>query len=449
MRADHHYDDESLIALLESSDDITRDPHLSACSACSEVAASLREIAGALTHEDVWDTRELDESPDPRTIANLRAFADEMSREDAFAAAHLSALLSGSRETWMANLDAHPELRTAGMVRALIAATDRALDTMPPDGVAMCELATAIADALPPTAYATDTVAKLRGAAWRERAYALFYVGRYTEAESAISTSEKHFSECVVSEYDLGRADIVHALVHRALDRDGEARAVAGEAVARLQPYEDLQRQVSAVTVQAQALMKMFDYSGALALLTDTVAKLGDRLSADTHARMLANIGLCERALGRYSEAIDRYQTAVLIFEDLGVLTEVARNRANIAVVLRDAGRPTEAARETHRAREIFERLGMASDVAVADLVLADIALTAGQFDRVEEFCRRAMEYLTAAGVPYGPRALTALAFVSEAARQRKLTPEVVRHVQGYIRELSGRPTLLYAAPPE
>jgi tetratricopeptide (TPR) repeat protein len=443
MRADQHYDDETLIALIESGDDLTRDGHLTACESCTDVATSLRQIAATLKHEDVWDQRELDESPDARTLAIVRGYADEMAREDAFAAAHLDTFLAG------ATLDAHPEYRTAGMVRALIAATDRALDTMPPRAVAMTELATAIADTLPPNAYATDTVAKLRGAAWRERAYALFYVGRYNEAEAAITTSEQHFAECVVNEYDLGRADIVHALVHWACDRDADAVSSGRSAVTRLSDVGDVQRFVSAVMAQAHAQMKMFDYKGALTVMDEAYRSYATAVSADAHARLLVNMGVCRRALRDFAGAIDAYRMAAVLFEDLQVLTDSARTRLCVAVVLNEAGRLDEALRELVVVRDAFVRFGMAADVAVCDLVVAEIALAKGKHDEVEAVCRRAIQFFEGAGVAYGSRALMALAYMSEAARQRRLTPEVVRHVETYIRRLPAQPDLLFAPLPQ
>lgn len=450
ISAGRHYDDEALIALLESGDEhvIARDPHISTCPVCSEVAHSVRLISGALGEEDVWDRRELNEKPSPNTIAALRTFADEMAREDAQAALWLDDLLHGSREEWMAKLQGHPEYRTAGVVRKLIAATDRALDTMPPDAVAITALATDIADNLQPTAYATDTVAKLRGAAWRERAYALFYVGSYAKAETAIRASESHFSDCVVNEYDLGRDDIVHALIHRALDRDAEAIAVGDRAALRLGHYEDTQRCVSTVMVQAQARIKVFDYAGALELLTKARIAFSDSVSPDTHARLLSNIGLCRRALRDFAGAIEDYRAAALIFDELDVSTEAARLRGNIAYTLREAGKIKEASSEMSETRASLEQFGMAADVAISDLILAEIALTAGDYGQVEILCRQAMRYFESAGVSYGPRALTALAYLTEATRQRRVTPEVVSHVKDYIKRLPSQPTLLYAPPP-
>lgn len=449
MRAESHYDDESLIALLESGDDLGRDPHLAACETCSEVAASLREIAGALSHDDVWDRRELDEMPDARTITFLRGYADEMAREDQLATAHLPSLLAGSRDRWLSNLEAHPEYLTAGMVRALIAATDRALDTMPPDAVAMTEVATAIADALPVPAYASDTVRKLRGAAWRERAFVLVYVGNYSEAEAAVQTSLRSFGHCVVNEYDLGRVDIMNAIVNRMLDRDAVALAAGRRAVARLRDTGDSQRFVSAVMAQAYALMNVYEYKSALDLMSQAHERRSTAISTDTHARLLANIAVCQRALGLTAEAIDSYRIAAVLFEEISVPTEVARMRMNVATALRDSGRIDEAANELYAVREIFERFQMGTDAAAAELILAEIALSKGKYHEVEILCGRVIQFYRKAGVSYGSRALTALAFLTEAAHQRRLTPAAVRHVETYLRNLPSQPTLIFAPPPE
>ena len=451
MNLARHYDDETIIALLESGDPeaIARDPHLAGCESCAELAESLRAISGTLAHEDVWDARVLDEAPRPETLANLRAFVGDMAREDAIAEQHLKDLLAGDRDTWMPRLHAHPEYRTAGMVRKLVAATDHALDTMPPDAVAITELATEIADNLPPAVHPGDTVLKLRGAAWRERAYALFYVGTYTEAETAIAEAERNFAECVVGDYDRGRVAIVLALIHRALDRDTEAAVTAAEAVTLLRASGDVQRYVSAVMVQAQAKMKVFEYRGALGLLTEALTAFRVHVSADTEGRLLANIGLCQRALRDFAGAVSSYRTAARIFNDLGVRTEAVRTQTNLAVVLREAGLPEEAVRQVREARSVFESLGMTYDLAMTDLILSDLAITNGDLDAVGPLCRHAMSYFEGAGLAYGPRALTALAYLSEAAEQHRLTSVDVRHVENYIRRLPLQPALLFAPLPE
>jgi hypothetical protein len=53
MNAERHYDDESLIALMEANRDAS-DSHLPGCETCTEKLESVRMIAEALKDEMVW-----------------------------------------------------------------------------------------------------------------------------------------------------------------------------------------------------------------------------------------------------------------------------------------------------------------------------------------------------------------------------------------------------------
>ena len=116
---ERHYEDEDLIALLASNRrDV--DTHLPGCAGCSDKAEDFRTIAGLLSEADVWDSRPQSDEPSQATISNLRAFADRMTSEDERAAFLVKELLDGDRAQWMPRLRAHPEWRTAGVVRKLM-----------------------------------------------------------------------------------------------------------------------------------------------------------------------------------------------------------------------------------------------------------------------------------------------------------------------------------------
>src|SRR5689334_11376704 len=112
---ERHYDDETLISLLESRRDAT-DTHLPSCPPCSGKLESFRTICSDLHDADVWDKREIRTEAVPTTIATLRAFADRMADEDTKAEAILAELLAGPRDSWMPRLEFHPEWRTTGVV---------------------------------------------------------------------------------------------------------------------------------------------------------------------------------------------------------------------------------------------------------------------------------------------------------------------------------------------
>ena len=242
---DRHYDDESLIAMLDAPA-ASDDAHLPGCPDCSARIESFGTIASMLAEADTWDMRELSMEPRMETIATLRAFASRMESEDERAVVLVERLLAGPSELWTKSLSRHPECRTAGVVRRLLALAYDAVVTMPPDAVEMTALATEIADHLDGE---DPTLAQLRGAAWRDRAYALYYTSRYEEALAACDRADEAFAECVAEEWDQARVGIVRSLVLRAFEKFDEAEAAA-EACARVfTRFEDLDRMASAAMI--------------------------------------------------------------------------------------------------------------------------------------------------------------------------------------------------------
>lgn len=447
MTVERHYDDEALISLLEAGRNQS-DTHLPSCTVCREKLDSFSMIAGALHDHAVWDTRAVNLEPVPATITNLRAFADRMTTEDTAATAILAELLAGPREEWMPRLHAHPEWRTAGVVRGLIAATNRAIDTMPPDAVELTTLATEIADHLDVTTHPSDTVHRLRGAAWRERGYALFYTGQARQALVAVERSETAFSRCVVDEFDRARVGIVKALTLRLLERFDEAAAAAGESAALFVDFDDLGRVASTRLAQVHLLFSKGEYASAEPILAELDRQLADSSHVETHARVLINVGYCAGYLGNVDAALKAYELAGALFDALDIPTESLRARWNATLMLAEAGRLKDACSRLEGLGHDMEQQGMFSEATLNDLRIAELLLDQGRLDDVARLCRAAMQRFERAGLGYTARALTALAYIREAARDGVATPLLVRSVREYIRELPSQPNVLFAPPP-
>lgn len=445
---ERHYDDESIIALLES-DRLRADTHIPACPNCSEKLESIRMIADVLREADVWTDTHLDPAPVASTIRNLRAFATTMSDEDAQAETWIAELLAGSRETWRGRLAQHPEYRTAGMVRKLIAASDHAIDTMPPDAVEISALATDIADHLDPDAYASDTVQRLRGAAWREKAFALFYTGQYANAKTAASVADRCFSTCLVSDYDRARVAIVSSTVEKNMDRNDEALQAARAGARTFLVFGDESRHISARSAEAAALAQAGRYGEALVIWKDLESNFAPDDSSDSHARAIGNVAFAFRHLGRPEEAIRHYQLAADMFEAAGTRSEAARVRWNVAAILAENGRWDDAAARMTSVRIELRELGMFGPAAVVSLDLAEIRLLQNRQSEVPALCAEASEFFTSAGVGYTMRALRAVAFMQEAAVSGKATPALARSVRDYVRRLPAEPALLFLPPTE
>ena len=444
---ERHYDEEALVTMLDVAAP-TPDPHLENCGECAGKLDSFHLVTGALRDAATWDTKAVDERPNLDTIATLRAFATNMAAEDSAADAYLADLLAGSRETWKAKLAGHPEYRTAGVVRKLIGATNHALDTMPADAVAITALATEIAEHLDPAAHRADTLARLRGAAWRERAYALYYTGNLAEAERAVSASARHFAACTLPEYETARLGVVRALVFQSLERHREASEAARFGAHTFATFEDTSRLASAQLAEVHSLFQRSDFSGAFGILSKLERRLRANGDAETHARVLGNLAYCCWKLDRIDAALQYHEAAASLLDTLGIHTESVRTRWNIASILAGAGRTDEALAKFDSVHAEFRRLGMASVATQVKLEAAELLLARGRYAEVEEICRAAMQEFAATGLAHTQRALTAIALVKEAAANRTATPTLARSAREYIRRLPEEPNLLFLPPP-
>lgn len=406
-------------------------------------------FAEALKDDSVWDQRQLREDPVPETIATLRAFANRMANEDTQAEATLRALLAGARETWMPTLRQHPEYRTAGVVRKLIEASSRAIDTMPPDAVELTALATEIADHLEPAAYPTDTIPRLRGAAWRERAYALFYTGAFADAGAALRASESHFSDCVVEEYEMARVGIVRALVERGREQYPAALDSARASAQVFRTFEDATRSVSARLAEVHLLFSCSELDAAYATLMELKTQLEHSDDTDTYARVLANLGYCCGRLGRSADALSYHGAAAQLFEELGVHCDAVRQWWNVARVLAHEGRFDDAIPRLRSLQTDFQQLGMLASATQVSLDLAELLVERGAFAEVEGICRTAMAIFERGQLEQTAPALTALALMKEAASHRTATAALVRQVRDTVRRIPDQPKLLFAFPAE
>src|SRR5438105_11622463 len=145
MIVEQHYDDEVIIGLLSEAE---RDTHVPECDTCSGALETFRDLTGALRDDSVWDDREISERSSPKTTNLLRAFAAQTKAEDAAAGPIVAKLLASPTE-----LEQHPEWRTAGVVRRLLAHVDAINFTDPKGAGEFSALAAEIAESIQASAY--------------------------------------------------------------------------------------------------------------------------------------------------------------------------------------------------------------------------------------------------------------------------------------------------------
>lgn len=89
----------------------------------------------------------------------------------------------------------------------------------------------------------------------------------------------------------------------------------------------------------------------------------------------------------------------------------------------------------------------MVSDANLAELHRAEALLMLGRVDEVESTCAALVAYFRHANMVTG--ALTAVAFLKEAAAKRRITRQQIEHVRKYVEKLDSIPHLAFTPPPE
>lgn len=130
----------------------------------------------------------------------------------------------------------------------------------------------------------------------------------------------------------------------------------------------------------------------------------------------------------------------------LGQRTQIIRTEWGVARLFMDGGKLEEAIR---RLRTVIAELvsgGMVTDSALAGLDLAEILLAVGQQREIVVLARDLFRVFTDAGMLTG--ALTAIAYLKEAAESGRLTSADIEAVRGFLRRAERQPSLLFVPPP-
>jgi hypothetical protein len=88
----------------------------------------------------------------------------------------------------------------------------------------------------------------------------------------------------------------------------------------------------------------------------------------------------------------------------------------------------------------------MVTDAALVGLDIADALLALGKTGQIVELATRLFSVFTNAGMLTG--ALTAIAYLKEAATAGTLTPDGVQAVRSFVRRAERQPALLFVPPP-
>jgi tetratricopeptide (TPR) repeat protein len=415
--------------------------HVAGCEFCQEGVAVFRELDRALRHAETWGHVTALRKPGDR-LAQIQAVRQRVQSEDDAATRLLKPLLNSPLRFRNAKLETKPRCHSAGMVRMLCAAANERHESRPKFSLELAVTACTIAKSLPDT---NDSGRRLSMAvALRERANALRYLGKFSEALQSLEYAEKLFDVTPgADEFDLAIVWLLRATVFMKSDRLSEGIGLARDAARVFQEYGDRDRELTTVMVEACCLL----LSGQAQDAADAFIRLAELARERSNTRMLAsalqngaaalvNLGQLDRAEGFYTEAL-------VLYDELGVPTEKARTMWALGGVVVARGELEEGAARLNGSRTELMHLGLTNDAAQATLEWAEVRLALNKPEGVAAACREIVVVFNSEGMQRFAR--EALAVLHEALAKGKATPELVRSIRLFLDQLPANPSQRFA----
>ncbi|HYC88574.1 MAG TPA: hypothetical protein VEO54_05135 [Thermoanaerobaculia bacterium] len=367
---------------------------------------------------------------------------DPCEAEDAKADELLRPYFESPARAARANLRRQREFQTGGVVRRLNARAHAIVASEPLAALTHADNAQGIADALPNELYPNHAVYELRGTAWKERANALLRLGRLSEALDSLERAERAYGRLRFPGHGLAAVELVRAAVYY---RMGELERAAQHADLSAHAYAQLgqrHRGMKALYLQGEIKYEAARYEEAAQIFRQVI-DYGEELNdAEWIAKGAYTLAHCELDCGKLGEAAVLFTKALTILREIGPVADRVSAESGLARVVLHGGNPTEAIRRLREVIAAFEQMGMVSDAAMASLDMADAFLVLKRPEQIEKIAAHAFRVLKKAGVLTG--ALTALAYLKEAAASRRVSPAVIDGVRRFLRRAEREPELLF-----
>lgn len=418
--------------------------HLGSCETCRRAVAGMRAFDELLAEEESWGGTEESAAAGPGL--SLRQLAAQNVAEDAEAEELLASLLSGPPAAFVwANLPEKRKYHTGGVVRKLAEAADVVSYSAPLHALNLAETAIAIAGMLSAGKYLETSLAAWRGTAWKQRANALRHLGRFGQALEALDRAERLYRLLPQPELDLASVTYIRATIlcdreeYAAAGRLAEESTAAFGHLGQKELYFRSRHLQGAIAFGQRALetaREIYEQIYAYAEAVNDIAWV---------AREAQALGTCYIELGDLTSATRFLHLGMTHFHGLGITSEEIRCRWGLAIVLQRSGRHRDGVLRLRAVRDEFVSLGATTDAALVALDLMETHLALGEPREVTKMARGVVALLADAGMLTG--ALTAAAYLKEAAALGRVTPQLLTHVRRYLRNVELQPDLAFAPP--
>jgi len=219
--------------------------------------------------------------------------------------------------------------------------------------------------------------------------------------------------------------EILHGLGHRA---EGLLQ-IEQNTNFLLSVFEDKKRYVHGRLIYAKLLINDHRIKEALEVFVSTADVAEELQDKELKAFILNNAGICYKHLGKWEKAKQCVETALAIFQELGLKTDAVRSRFELINLLTAEGRYNEAINQLFMNQNAFFALGLPVDAALVGLAIVEILPLAGRASDVPPRCKWMIDTFTKAGLHR--RAMEALGHLNHVAQDRgRLAPDDVESVR-------------------
>ncbi|HUP59614.1 MAG TPA: hypothetical protein VNA69_04255 [Thermoanaerobaculia bacterium] len=447
MSSAEHLSDERLAAYAGDpasiQDRAAVEEHLSACAPCWTRLDDYRTLFAAMRDEETWSMTE--DIAGTEGMHAVRDLAARLEWEDEEAARMLRPVLESPYSFARVNIAWKGRFQTGGVVRLLCEAVRQQCDREPRFALAIADIACLIADTLPDAYYPNSGVNALRGTAWKEYSTACRYLALFDNGFDALNRAERAYRLLPDPAISLAAVALGRAAMLWEQQRWQEALGFARTAAQTYAERRDTKRYFEAREWEAMILHRLGDVPAA----RDTYRKTYDFADsigdAEMKARAAEKLAIAYRDTGDMAMASSYLSIALQLFGALDQPALVLITRWSIARLALAGGNAGEAARRLPALVTQFEKLGMAVQAAHAQLDLAEAHLVLGRFDEAHAACSALIQFFRHARMLTG--ALTAAAYLDEAAGKRTLTAQKIGSVRDYLTALERTPDLPFRAP--
>lgn len=418
--------------------------HLAACAECQEAhdffAIRDDDLGDDFAEPDTWEPM-----IGSATHASLMEYGTRVAQEDREAEILLKPYLDNPINAARTTLATKRGHRTGGVVRKLNAAAHNICESKPRVALTFADAAVSVAETLPDDLYPARAVYRLRGTAWKERANAQMLLGEFPQALESLDRAERAYGKTPHNGLGLSIVALVRAGVLYAQLRPDEAIVMAERAERGFTHAGDEKRRMDAAFLRASIMFEVGDANGALPVFR-RIIEHGENAQS-THWIALGSYaaGNCEVDLGDLGEASLLFHRAILIFREFGPERERLLTEWGIARVVFHSGKLDEAIRRFRDVAAEFEKRGMVTYAAYVGLDISDGLLALNRSKEIVALAQHLFSVFTNAGMLTG--ALSAIAYLKEAAAAKRLTKQDVEAIRAFLRRAELQPALQFVRP--